>query len=176
MSASSSSFIIFHSAVPSTPDAFPSNLEVRASGCFRWSCSQSRGSFKLVHSSNVNCRSRFNCISSDAAAVETIAAAEDSKDFDINSESRFDGGGDIGAGGNASGGGGGGGGGDGNGDGEEEREFGPILKFVDVIKEADARGVKLPTDMLEAAKTTGIREIFLHRYLDLQVYFHFSTL
>ncbi|XWS52920.1 hypothetical protein CRYUN_Cryun11dG0114100 [Craigia yunnanensis] len=62
----------------------------------------------------------------------------------------------------------GGGGGD-ECDDEEEREFGPILKFEEVMKEAEARGVKLPSDMMEAAKITGIRKLFLLRYLDLQI-------
>lgn len=54
---------------------------------------------------------------------------------------------------------------------EDEGEFGPLLKFVDVMKEAEAKGVKLPSDMMETAKTTGIREMFLLRYLQLQVKF-----
>ncbi|XP_058109414.1 protein RETICULATA, chloroplastic-like [Magnolia sinica] len=66
------------------------------------------------------------------------------------------------------GGGGGGGGGDPEEDGREEEEFGPVLKFEEVIREAEARGVSLPSDMLEAAKTTGIRKVLLLRYLDLQ--------
>lgn len=84
-------------------------------------------------------------------------------------------GGDGGAG-DSSGGGGGGGGGDsggGGGDGEgndgEEKEFGPILKFEEVMKEIELKGVGLPDDMMEAAKTVGIRKMFLLRYLDLQV-------
>ncbi|KGN46908.1 protein RETICULATA-RELATED 1, chloroplastic [Cucumis sativus] len=172
MSVTSSSFNLFRSTVSSNPDAFLSNLEVRASGCFKWPCSEPKGSFKLVarhHSSNVNFRTRLNCISSEAAAAaaaETTVAPGDSKVVDdFDSESRIDGDGGVGGGGNAFG---GGGGGDGNGDGEDEKEFGPLLKFDDVIKEADARGVRLPMDMLEAAKATGIREVFLHRYLDLQ--------
>lgn len=67
--------------------------------------------------------------------------------------------------------------GNGGGDGEEEggddkqeeKEFGPILKFEEVMKETKARGVELPSDMLEAAKSTGIRRLLLERYLDLQV-------
>ncbi|KDP24545.1 hypothetical protein JCGZ_25109 [Jatropha curcas] len=65
-----------------------------------------------------------------------------------------------------------GGGGGGNGEGErkeeEEEEFGPIMKFDEVIKEAEARGARLPSDMLEAAKSVGIRKVLLLRYLDLQ--------
>ncbi|XP_061345346.1 protein RETICULATA-RELATED 1, chloroplastic [Gastrolobium bilobum] len=77
-------------------------------------------------------------------------------------------------------GGGGDGGGDGsrsggNGDGggseeeeEEDKEFGPLLKFEAVMKEAEARGVKLPSDMVDAARISGIRENFLLRYFELQ--------
>ncbi|KAG1362816.1 protein RETICULATA-RELATED 1, chloroplastic [Cocos nucifera] len=82
---------------------------------------------------------------------------------------------DHGSGGGGGGGGGGGAGGgggdregdDGEGDGEEA-EFGPLLKFEEVIRELEARGASLPSDMLEAAKTMGIRRDFLFRYLDLQ--------
>ncbi|CAL5420191.1 unnamed protein product [Camellia sinensis] len=63
----------------------------------------------------------------------------------------------------------GGGGGDNEGDDDkEEDEFGPIMKFEEVIKEAEARGVSLPVDMLEAAKSVGIQRVLLIRYLDLQ--------
>ncbi|XP_059667866.1 protein RETICULATA, chloroplastic-like [Cornus florida] len=65
------------------------------------------------------------------------------------------------------GGGGGGGGGDEGDDGEED-EFGPIMKFEEVIRETEARGASLPSDMLEAAKSVGIRKLLLLRYLDLQ--------
>uniref|UniRef100_A0A1J3JWZ4 Protein RETICULATA, chloroplastic n=1 Tax=Noccaea caerulescens TaxID=107243 RepID=A0A1J3JWZ4_NOCCA len=67
--------------------------------------------------------------------------------------------------------GGGGGSGGGEGDGGEdyeEKEFGPILKFEEVMRETEARGATLPSDMLEAAKTFGIRKLLLLRYLDLQ--------
>lgn len=73
-------------------------------------------------------------------------------------------------------GGGGGGGGSGNGNGDdseqndyEETEFGPIMKFEEVMKEVEARGASLPSDMFEAAKIVGIRKLLLLRYLDLQV-------
>ncbi|CAN1275499.1 Protein RETICULATA, chloroplastic [Linum perenne] len=84
---------------------------------------------------------------------------------------------DSGSGGNGnfpgSGGGAGGGGGGGDCDGDdgekgEEDEFGPILKFEEVIRETQARGATLPADMLEAAKSEGIRKLLLFRYLDLQ--------
>lgn len=66
--------------------------------------------------------------------------------------------------------GGGGEGSDGGdaGEDEDEKAFGPILKFAEVMRETERRGVSLPSDMLEAAKTTGIRELLLMRYLDLQ--------
>ncbi|XP_021737928.1 protein RETICULATA-RELATED 1, chloroplastic-like [Chenopodium quinoa] len=64
--------------------------------------------------------------------------------------------------------GGGGGGGKGEGDDEDEKEFGPLLKFEDVMRETEKHGVTLPSDILEAAKTTGIRELILMRYLELQ--------
>ncbi|KAF3780286.1 RETICULATA-RELATED 1 protein [Nymphaea thermarum] len=51
---------------------------------------------------------------------------------------------------------------------EDMEEFGPILKFDEVMREIQARGATLPADMLEAAKTVGIRKIILSRYLDLQ--------
>ena len=69
--------------------------------------------------------------------------------------------------------GGGSGSGGGGGDGREDdgggEEFGRLLKFEEVMKEAENRGVNLPSDMWVAAKTTGIREVILSRYLDLQV-------
>ncbi|XP_019457503.1 PREDICTED: protein RETICULATA-RELATED 1, chloroplastic-like [Lupinus angustifolius] len=62
---------------------------------------------------------------------------------------------------------------DGGGDGDEggsegDEELGPLLNFEAVMKEAEARGVKLPSDMVEAAKNIGIREMFLLRYLELE--------
>ncbi|MCL7046807.1 hypothetical protein MKW94_030084 [Papaver nudicaule] len=74
--------------------------------------------------------------------------------------------------GKAGGGGGGNGGGGGGGENEENdregEEFGPIMKFEEVMKEVEKRGASLPADMLEAAKTVGIREVLLLRYLDMQ--------
>lgn len=68
--------------------------------------------------------------------------------------------------------GGGGDGGEGDdGDGDED-EFGPIMKYGDVLIEAESRGAILPADMLEAAKSTGLRRLILTRYLDLQVRVH----
>lgn len=73
-----------------------------------------------------------------------------------------------GSGGNGGKGGGGGGGGEDD-DDYEEAEFGPLLGFNEVLRLAAARGVALPGDMMEAAKDTGIREVLLLRYFDLQV-------
>lgn len=88
--------------------------------------------------------------------------------LDIGSETKVDVGGGGGDGGSFGKGGSGGGGGEGGGDCEDE-EFGPIMKFEDVLKETEARGAKLPADMMEAAMTTGLPKVLLSRYLDLQV-------
>ncbi|WOL09797.1 protein RETICULATA-RELATED 1, chloroplastic [Canna indica] len=96
--------------------------------------------------------------------------------FDLNKEWRCFSGRDSGSfagggGGNDDGRGGGGGGGGDEGSGEDDRdevEFGPVLKFDEVIREIEARGVTLPPDMLEAAKSTGIRRLLLDRFLELQ--------
>lgn len=56
-------------------------------------------------------------------------------------------------------------------DDKEEGEFGPMLKYDEVLRETEARGVTLPFDMLEAAKSVGIPKLLLLRYLDLEVQF-----
>lgn len=119
---------------------------------------------KLVASNHSPIRSRgfrLNCLRSDAISI----AAQNAE----LTEPKIDGtGGDDG--GDFSGGGGGGGGeGGGNEEDAEGEEFGPLLRFDEVMKETEARGVELPLDMLEAAKTTGLRKEFLLRYLALQV-------
>lgn len=85
---------------------------------------------------------------------------------------RESGGGDDGNGnsppGNGGNGGGDEGGGGGNEDDHEEKEFGPLMKFDEVMKVAETQGVNLPPDMLEAAKATGLRKLILTRYMDLQ--------
>nr|XP_043622535.1 protein RETICULATA-RELATED 1, chloroplastic-like [Erigeron canadensis] len=70
----------------------------------------------------------------------------------------------------SSGGGGGGGGGDGGDDEDDhqEKEFGPLMKFDEVMEVVESHGVNLPKDMSEAAKATGLRKLILTRYLDLQ--------
>lgn len=57
-------------------------------------------------------------------------------------------------------------GGQGGNDGEDE--FGPILNAEEVFEKAEARGAVLPSDMAEAAKAVGLRQLLLSRYLDLQ--------
>lgn len=80
------------------------------------------------------------------------------------------GGGDDGDGKFPPGNGGRGGGDEGGGDedDQDEKEFGPLMKFEEVMKVAETQGVNLPSDMLEAAKATGLRKLILTRYLDLQ--------
>ncbi|KAL3685083.1 hypothetical protein R1sor_003105 [Riccia sorocarpa] len=76
-----------------------------------------------------------------------------------------------GNGSDGSGGGGGNGGGGGGGEGgsdDEEEQFGPLLNSEQVQQEIQARGITLPPDMLEAAKTVGIRKLFLDRFIELQ--------
>ncbi|RDX57844.1 Protein RETICULATA, chloroplastic, partial [Mucuna pruriens] len=62
---------------------------------------------------------------------------------------------------------GGGGGDDDDGNDNEEEEFGPLLRYDEVMRETEARGATLPLDMIEAAKSVGIRKVLLLRYLDL---------
>ncbi|CAN8271890.1 unnamed protein product [Cochlearia groenlandica] len=54
-------------------------------------------------------------------------------------------------------------------EGAEEKEFDLILRFEEVMKETERRGITLPEDMLEAARSIGLRKFFLFRYIDLQV-------
>ncbi|KAJ7961361.1 Protein RETICULATA chloroplastic [Quillaja saponaria] len=63
---------------------------------------------------------------------------------------------------------GGGGGNDDDEDDYEEEELGPLMKYEEVMREVEACGASLPLDMLEAAKSVGIRKVLLLRYLDLQ--------
>ncbi|EPS64578.1 hypothetical protein M569_10203, partial [Genlisea aurea] len=72
----------------------------------------------------------------------------------------FDGGGGGGNGGRFLGGGGDG--------GEEEDEFGPVMNYAEIMAECEKRNAVLPPDMLEAAKSTGLRRLIVSRYLDLQ--------
>ncbi|GLT75855.1 hypothetical protein SLA2020_475490 [Shorea laevis] len=94
---------------------------------------------------------------------------EDVRILETEFEAEIDNNGGDGGNGKANNGGRGGGDGSGDdeGDDQDEKEFGPILKFEEVMKEIEARGASLPSDMLEAAKSVGIRKVLLLRYLDL---------
>ncbi|KAH6773082.1 reticulata-related 1 [Perilla frutescens var. hirtella] len=105
---------------------------------------------------------QIHCAEPDTA-TENINLSEDFEDPRVD----HNGGGDGGNGRLPLGGGGGGGGG-GEGGGGDEEEFGPIMKYDEVLIEAESRGAVLPADMLEAAKSTGLRRLILTRYLDLQ--------
>lgn len=71
--------------------------------------------------------------------------------------------------GNFRGGRGGGGDNEGNQDRNDDgSEYGPILSAAEVFKEAKSRGVVLPSDMAEAARSPGLRQLLLSRYLNLQ--------
>ncbi|KAK4779525.1 hypothetical protein SAY87_015631 [Trapa incisa] len=107
------------------------------------------------------------CAMSDSAATEEGILIGETRVLDNSAELRKDGGGCGDDNGNVGGGGGGDRGGDGGGDGEED-EYGPVMKYADIIREAEARGAKLPADMLDAAKTTGLPKVILERYLELQ--------
>lgn len=111
--------------------------------------------------------------SSSESVTNAIAEFEEGQNSNFEDEVRvLDNGGNDGDdgndNGNNNGGGGGGDGGDGEESGGDEKEFGPLLKLAEVMKETESRGIELPKDMLEAAKTTGIRQVFLERYLELQ--------
>lgn len=137
-----------------------------------------RISLKLVSSSRHH---PVQCVESNSDAKSMVAGSGEGQhgdfeeklgDLKVSTEPKVEGrGGGRGDSGGGDGEGGGGGGDDSGGEEEEEREFGPILNFEEVMREAESRGVKLPSDMLEAAKTTGIRKLFLLRYLDLEVEF-----
>lgn len=100
--------------------------------------------------------------------TENIHLSEDFEEPKVDDDG---GGGDSGNGQLPLGGGGGGDGEGDEGDGDEE-EFGPIMKYDEVLTEAETRGAVLPADILEAAKSTGLRRLILTRYLDFQVRTH----
>ncbi|KAL1549195.1 protein RETICULATA, chloroplastic-like [Salvia divinorum] len=142
-------------------------------------CKNKRQTLVVVNAINPEAESKSNpplTTTIESSGVEKYAANAVDKSYLSTPDSKNDvggGGGFIdGSGGNGKfsggGGGAGGGGGDDGGDDYEEKEFGPILKFEEVIRETEARGASLPADMLEAAKTLGLRKLLLQRYLDLQ--------
>lgn len=145
-------------------------FETRFSCCLRYPNYQEGNSSKFVALFNLvrdTHSFRFRCAQSDNVA-KTIGVSEG---LDRETDHR-DGGGDGGGDGDGRLPAGGGGDDDGSDDDEEhdweEKEFGPMMKFEDVIKEAEKQGINLPLDMLEAAKATGLRKLILTRYLDLQ--------
>lgn len=142
-------------------------------------CRSSKSRFLVKNSLGEECEPQsgasFSAVlkESDSSIVSTGAEVLDSSYVAITDS--FSGGGDgdliDGNGGNGKFPGGGGGGNGNEGDDKEEDEFGPLLKFEEVMRETEARGATLPADMLEAAKSAGIRKVLLLRYLDLQVQF-----
>ncbi|XP_021278107.1 protein RETICULATA-RELATED 1, chloroplastic isoform X2 [Herrania umbratica] len=156
-------------------------IRIRTFFCFKEIISiESR--LKLASSTSVsshrimftNRRWTLHCVRPDSTG-NTVSSSLEGENGDFDGESRvlevgFDDQPNIdgGCGGDSRDGDSFGGGGGGEGDDEAEREFGPILKFEEVMKEAEARRVKLPSDMMEIAKSNGIRKLFLLRYLDLQ--------
>ncbi|CAN1294507.1 Protein RETICULATA-RELATED 1, chloroplastic [Linum perenne] len=129
----------------------------------QWHCPSVTDSFSSF-------RRGINCLNSESAAnsIKDSFPSEVSGLDDGGGGDVFGGNGGSPGGGDGFGGNGGSPGGGDDGDDGEEDEFGPIMKLDDVIRETEARGAKLPVDMLAAAETSGIREKFLLRYLELQ--------
>ncbi|KAG6543991.1 hypothetical protein Mapa_014615 [Marchantia paleacea] len=155
---------------------FDARIELRRS---RSSIRKCEGRSTLVH---ILCSSNFDDISGTDAgsnvASDTVPGHElvsrssftgsldgHTQDLDRGSGS----GNENGNGGSGGGGGGGGDDGGGEGSGSDDEEFGPLLNSEQVQQELKARGITLPPDMLEAAKTVGIRKLFLDRFLEMQV-------
>lgn len=113
---------------------------------------------------------RVKCTSS---SCSSSAVSSSIGDVSLNKEENVDL--DDGSGSSGNGkfpsGGGGNGGGNGDGDKDEnegEDEFGPLLKYDEIVKEVEAKGISLPADMMEAAKSIGIQKVLLDRYLEMQ--------
>lgn len=151
------------------------SVRSRGVSCFR----QKKSQLRLVNLLNSESESQPGVVVSPVSkenhkdigflGTNHVAKADDGSGVGVDvSEGLIDGNGGNGKfPGSGRGGGGGNGGSGGDGDYEEE-EFGPLMKFEDVMKETEARGATLPSDMLEAAKSVGIRKVLLLRYLDLQ--------
>lgn len=134
-----------------------------------------RAALRVVNSAHCFRRVRIGFIvktfKSDSTATisdEDVRVLEDNTTPRVDSGGSDDGNGVFPPENGGSGGGGGDGEGEGNGDDGEEKEFGAIMKFEEVMRETEKYGATLPSDILEAAKTTGIRELILMRYLELQ--------
>ncbi|XP_030520671.1 protein RETICULATA-RELATED 1, chloroplastic-like [Rhodamnia argentea] len=169
MSASSLSLRLPHFAT-STSKSNSATLELRIACSIKNPGYGTPSAALSLRQSSVGDRPAFpiaRCANSEYASTRTTQVSPGV--LESGAEPTIDGGG----GGGGDGGedrprGGGGGGGDpGGGDGEQE-ELGRILKYEDVVRETEARGAELPADMLEAAKSAGLRELILQRYLDLQ--------
>lgn len=118
-------------------------------------------------------REKVSFVVKSLESESTVTISEEPRVLDDSFSPEVDNGGSDENGGNfpPENGGNGGGGSDGGGDDEEEKEFGAIMKFEDVMRATEKYGATLPSDILEAAKTSGIRELILMRYLELQVIF-----
>lgn len=144
----------------------------------QWSCSSGLGRRVLAYSSQTKPTLRIVAIANSApwrsdkdAFILKVSTSDENRVLDEDSNSTsptpdYGGSGDGNEGIPPEHGGGGGGGGEG--DDADEQEFGPIMKFEDVLREIEKVGATLPEDILEAAKTTGIRKLLLMRYLELQ--------
>lgn len=123
----------------------------------------------LQHSARNDGVSRIKCVDSSDFAAKTVEV-----EMDNGSADGGGGGGGSGGDGKFSSGGGGGGGDDSEESDYEEEEFGPVMRFEAVMRETEKRGMSLPSDMIEAAKTIGLRSLVLSRYLALQVDVYFA--
>lgn len=177
---SSFSSLSFRSAMLLNEAAFPS-ICVNKCGGGSYLSKQKKQTFLTMCMSQPPAESQpaVSTIELSEGGGDTVVGKEQ-KIFDSESDSKsvgndsngvvFDGSGgngSFGSGGAGDGGDGGSGGG-GDDDDKEEGEFGPMLKYDEVLRETEARGVTLPFDMLEAAKTVGIPKLLLLRYLDLE--------
>ncbi|KAE9461335.1 hypothetical protein C3L33_06776, partial [Rhododendron williamsianum] len=122
----------------------------------------------LQHSARNDGVSRIKCVDSSDFAAKTVEVEVEMDNGSADGGGGGGGGGGSGGDGKFSSGGGGGGGDDSEESDYEEEEFGPVMRFEEVMRETEKRGMSLPSDMIEAAKTIGLRSLVLSRYLDLQ--------
>lgn len=125
----------------------------------------------LQHSARNDGVSRIKCVDSSDFAAKTMEVEMDNGSADGSGGRGSGGDGKFSSGGGV---GGGGGGDDSEESDYEEEEFGPVMRFEEVMRETEKRGTSLPSDMIEAAKTIGLRSLVLSRYLDLQVDVYFA--
>ena len=136
-------------------------------------CSRLEADIRVTNLALSNRCNAFLVKSYNNESTRTLSISDDDGDLEDSGDGNVKFPPENGNSGGGGGGSGGGSGGDGDYEGgdEDEKEFGPILNFEEVIRETEKHGVTLPSDILEAAKTTGIRELILMRYLELQVNF-----